>query len=166
MIDPVHAHNKEFGASRGDVVWSVSSDEVAQRLGLPGNPDGTFRSERELEVARLRRTQRICRIPGTKELCNKVPFARVLNAAREAADDPGAFAFWPESWVIPEQEDDIEELAKWRAHKRERKNKRDAPVFIYKPNGGNQARFPSDRKEDQRGLHLPKLLCDRCDRCD
>ena len=67
-----------------------------------------------------------------------MPFTRVLNAARRDADDPEAFAFWPESWIIPEEEDAIPELAKWRERKRERKNKRAAPVFIYKPNGGNQ----------------------------
>ena len=38
VIDPVHNFKKEFSGSRGDVVWAVSSDEVAQRLGLPGNP--------------------------------------------------------------------------------------------------------------------------------
>ena len=93
-------------SAQGDLFWAVTEAETAERL------------------ARLKPRQRLARIPGMAQLCQKRPFALLMRAAQER--DPGAFRFWPRTWVFPE--DDAPSSATFQ---------REGPL-IYKPSDGAQ----------------------------
>eukprot|EP00927_Polykrikos_kofoidii_P050814 TRINITY_DN4468_c0_g3_i1.p1 TRINITY_DN4468_c0_g3~~TRINITY_DN4468_c0_g3_i1.p1 ORF type:complete len:413 (-),score=32.95 TRINITY_DN4468_c0_g3_i1:464-1702(-) len=68
---------------RGDLVWVVTADDVAQR------------------VEHLKRSQWLSHVPGISIVCTKQGLAEALAASGED------FAWAPRTWLLPKQQDDM-----------------------------------------------------------
>eukprot|EP01063_Lacrimia_lanifica_P007282 TRINITY_DN1461_c0_g1_i1.p1 TRINITY_DN1461_c0_g1~~TRINITY_DN1461_c0_g1_i1.p1 ORF type:complete len:1115 (+),score=337.47 TRINITY_DN1461_c0_g1_i1:71-3415(+) len=81
--------------------------------------------------------QRLNKYPGMKEMCNKVLFTHHLN--RMAALFPDDFAFYPQTYCVPGDEDELRHLLQATPQKRSKKRidlKRN--IWICKPSKGRQ----------------------------
>jgi len=67
-------------SSRADIYIVVKEDDICSRL------------------QRLKRRQRLSRIPGMREVCKKVSFAALMQ--RMQSLDPDYYDFWPETCIV------------------------------------------------------------------
>ncbi len=98
---------ESLGNDKGTVFWLVSNEDIAERL------------------PRRKPSQRVARYAGMYELCKKVPFARMMRAAQER--HPEDFAFWPRTWIFPDDQGAGPSVANFKA----------GPL-IFKPDDGCQ----------------------------
>ena len=75
---------------QGNVIWVVDKRDLEDRL------------------PHLVRNQCISKIPGMMEMCKKVPFGRALQ--RVANLFPEEYAFWPQTWIMPDDSEQLERL--------------------------------------------------------
>eukprot|EP01047_Picozoa_sp_COSAG01_P047838 COSAG01_NODE_4606_length_4884_cov_3.073981_7_plen_193_part_00 len=52
-------------------------------------------------LEKLKPSQRLSRLPGSAVLCQKRPFALMMNAACKR-EPSGRLGFWPRTWVLPD----------------------------------------------------------------
>ena len=77
--------------------WTEEKHDNAKGDVIFSTPDApTYRSI----VSRLRRHQRLSRLPCMQRLCFKVPFATAMQQFQRAYPDLWS-TFWPETWVLP-----------------------------------------------------------------
>eukprot|EP00659_Diplonema_papillatum_P015861 gene15861-24239_t len=119
VVNAIHGARLEFAPLRdaANILWSDRGISVEAAKNL------------------VDEKQRVNKYPGMKDLCNKVLFTHHMN--RMAGLFPDDFAFYPQTFCLPGDEDDISVLMP-SMKKKKKKVDKNRPIWIVKPSKGRQ----------------------------
>ena len=123
LHDGKDSNNK--AAMRGSAFWVVTAEDAGRIL------------------SQKKPNQRLNRIPGAVELCRKVPFTQLMRKQAELGSDAssssGVDSWYPQSWIIPGEEQDSELQAALKDAATASSGSTDGKAaLILKPDGGHQ----------------------------
>eukprot|EP01064_Diplonema_japonicum_P014118 TRINITY_DN21646_c0_g1_i1.p1 TRINITY_DN21646_c0_g1~~TRINITY_DN21646_c0_g1_i1.p1 ORF type:complete len:837 (+),score=132.38 TRINITY_DN21646_c0_g1_i1:65-2512(+) len=120
VLNGVHTAKCEFAPLRdgANMIWTDRSISV------------------ETAKTLIDEKQRLNRFPGMRDLCNKVLFTHHMN--RMSMLFPDDFSFYPQTFCLPGDEDEIEAAIPTFKKKSKKKVDQQRPMWIVKPSRGAQ----------------------------